>query len=105
MMSNATESPTGGTDEVKKLAALARLSIREDELERFSKEFESILTYISQIDALKVSTGARDLPLVRNVFREDGEPHETGLYTKKLTEQFPERDEDYLSVKQIITHD
>ncbi|HRH24090.1 MAG TPA: Asp-tRNA(Asn)/Glu-tRNA(Gln) amidotransferase subunit GatC [Candidatus Paceibacterota bacterium] len=93
------------TDDVKKLAALARLSIPEHDLARFSKEFESILTYISQINELKVSKEAKAVPTMRNVFREDGEPHATGLYTEKIAEQFPQRDGEYLSVKQIITHD
>lgn len=92
-------------DDVKKLAELARLSIGDSELERFSKEFDSILKYISQIDELKVTKDAKSLPIVRNVFREDGEPHEGGIHTEKLVEQFPKRDGDYLSVKQIITHD
>lgn len=93
------------SDEVQRLAALARISITKDELERFSKEFESIVTYITNINSLPSKGETQQRPLVRNVFREDGEPHASGLYTKKLVEQFPQRDDAYLSVKQIITHD
>lgn len=92
-------------EEVKRLAALARLSIEEHELERFSKEFESILKYIGQIEQLAVTKNHHTTPRVRNVFREDGTPHESSIYTKELTEQFPERSKDYLSVKKIISHD
>lgn len=91
-------------DDVRKLAALARIEVRDDELEKFSKEFESILAYISQIDSLKVS-GARKAPVTRNVLREDGEPHPTAAYTEAIVAQFPERDGDYLRVKQIISND
>ena len=92
-------------DDVKKLAALARLSIPDADLERFSQEFDSILSYISKIEGLKLSKEARTLPLIRNVMREDGEPHESGKYTESLAKQFPEREDDYLKVKQIISHD
>jgi aspartyl/glutamyl-tRNA(Asn/Gln) amidotransferase C subunit len=92
-------------DEVKKLALLARLSIADTELERFAKEFDSILKYIGQIDALSVSKDKKMLPRARNVFRADGEPHDSGLYTEKIAEQFPKRKGNYLSVKQIISHD
>lgn len=92
------------SDEVKKLAALARLDIPAEKLETLSKEFESILAYVNQIESLSVE-GVATLPQVRNVFREDGEPHEKGKYTEALAKQFPERDGDYLAVKQIISHD
>jgi aspartyl/glutamyl-tRNA(Asn/Gln) amidotransferase C subunit len=93
-------------DDVRKLAELARLSIADEELERFAKEFDSILAYIGKIESLNVSahSGGGNPPL-RNVFREDGEPHEKGTYTKKLVEQFPQKDGNYLSVKQIISYD
>ncbi len=94
------------SDDVQKLAALARLSIAESEAERFSKEFDGILSYIGQINELSIPDTAKGVrPPVRNVFREDGEPDETGIHTKAITEQFPERDGDYLVVKKIISHD
>lgn len=92
-------------DDVKRLAALARLDISDAELEKFSKEFESILKYIGQIDQLAVSTQSKATPAVRNVFRADGEPHEGGIFTEALAAQFPKRSGDSLSVKQIISHD
>ncbi len=92
-------------DDVRKLAALARLSIDEGDLERFSKEFDGILSYVGQIETLAVGEGAPAAPALRNVFREDGEPHAKGLYTEALAAQFPEREGNSLSVKQIISHD
>jgi len=93
------------TEEVQKLAALARLSIPEDRLQKFATEFDGILAYVGKLDELTLPEKGSALPDVRNVFREDGEPHEKGIYTEKLTAQFPERDGDYLSVKQIIKND
>lgn len=94
------------TDEVKKLAALARLSIPEGELESFAKEFEGILAYVGKLDELSLPAHhERPVPAVRNAFREDAEPHEPRAHTHALVEQFPEREGNALKVKQIISYD
>ncbi len=93
------------TEEVKKLAALARIRVEDAELEKFTSEFDAILAYIGQLEKLELPKGEKVRPPLRNVMRADGEPHAGGAYTKKLTEQFPAREGDALSVKQIITHD
>ena len=93
-------------DDVRKLAALARLSIPEENLEAFASEFDGVLAYVGKLDELSLpERGAGSPPTVRNVFREDGTPHETGLYTDKIVEQFPDKEGNYLSVKQIISYD
>ena len=91
-------------DDVKKLAALARIDIPESDLERFSKEFDGILTYVGQLNALEVSK-EKHPSVVRNVLREDGVPHEGGLHTSGVTNAFPDREGNALKVKQIISHD
>lgn len=94
------------TEEVKKLAALARITVDEQELEAFTKEFDAILSYVGQLEKLDVSPGATgEKPTLRNVMRADGEPHATGLYTERIVAQFPTRKGDALSVKQIISHE
>lgn len=94
------------TDEVKKLAALARIRVGDDELEKFTSEFDAILAYIGQLEKLDLSPASNlQPPALRNVMREDGEPHAGGAYTEKLAEQFPAREGNALSVKQIISHD
>lgn len=93
-------------EEVKRLAALSRIEIPEEELAAFAGEFDAILAYVGKLEELTLPTGAdRVLPTVRNVLREDGEPHAVGLYTEKIVAQFPEKEGNSLSVKQIITHD
>ncbi len=93
------------TDEVRKLAALARLSLSEAQVDAFAKEFEAIIGYVGQLETLDLPTAAEQVPTHRNVMREDAAPHAAGRYTEKITAQFPARDGDYLSVKQIIQHD
>jgi len=93
-------------EEVVHLASLSRISIPEGELASFAGEFDAILAYVSTLDELALPDGAGDtLPVVRNVFRPDGEPHAPGIYTEAIIAQFPERDGDSLSVKQILNHD
>jgi aspartyl-tRNA(Asn)/glutamyl-tRNA(Gln) amidotransferase subunit C len=91
-------------EEVKKLAALARISVSDSEVEKFAVEFDAILAYVGQLEKLDVKKSGSLLPYV-NVMREDGEPHEKGKYTDTLVEQFPQNEGNYLSVKQIISHD
>ena len=93
-------------EEVKKLAALVRISINEADLDKFTKEFDAILAYVGQLEALDLPTDASgEKEVLRNVMREDGEPHPTGEYTEKIVSAFPASEGDALVVKQIITHE
>ena len=92
-------------EEVKKLAALARIEVAEDELEKFTNEFDAILAYVGQLEKLDLPEGGAEKPALRNVMREDGEPTPAGTYTDKLVEQFPASEDDALVVKQIISYD
>jgi aspartyl/glutamyl-tRNA(Asn/Gln) amidotransferase C subunit len=93
-------------EDVARLAALARISIPENQLAAMAQEFDSILAYIGQLDELSLdrATVPADLT-VKNSFREDGVPHEKGMWTEAITAQFPAREGDALAVKQIISHD
>ncbi len=105
------------TEEVKKLAALARIKVEDAELAKFTSEFDAILAYVGQLESLNLPPASSlQPPVLRNVMREDGSPHEAGKYTEKLAEQFPSFAEAtegkpaseagvYLEVKQIIQHD
>lgn len=91
-------------EEVQKLAGLARIKVPEERLSTLVSEFDQILQYIDQLTALEVGEVTPLLPY-ENVLRADGEPHGKGVWTDALVAQFPERDGNYLSVKQIISHD
>ena len=101
----AIVSGMASADEVKKLASLARIQIAPEESEKFAKEFESILAYIGKLEELNIDIKTKMVPEVRNIFREDTAPHAPGAYAEKLVEQFPEKEGNLLSVKQIISHD
>ena len=90
------------TEEVRKLAALARIKVEDAELEKFTREFDAILAYVGQLEKLELPSVEEEKPLLHNVMREDSEPHTTGIYTEKIVEQFPAREGNALSVKQIL---
>ncbi len=103
-------------EEVKKLASLARISVSEEDLPKFVQEFDAILAYVGQLEELVLPTEVgTEVPMLRNVMRLDGEPHESGKYTERLAEQFPSlahategkssEEGVYLEVKQVITHE
>lgn len=102
----AASAASASPDDVKRLAALARLSVPEEKLRALAAEFDSILKYIGQLDELKLDRAATpEAPALHNAFREDGTPHPSGEWTEALVKQFPARDGDSLSVKQIINYD
>lgn len=92
-------------EEVQKLAALARIHLDGAELEKFAGEFDAILAYVGQLEKLELPKEKHEKLALRNVMRTDDEPHATGAFTEKLVAQFPAKEGNALSVKQIITHD
>ena len=60
-------------DQVRHIAKLARLTIRDDEVEKFSRELSAILDYVEklkEVDTRNVEPIAQVTGL-RNTFRED----------------------------------
>jgi aspartyl-tRNA(Asn)/glutamyl-tRNA(Gln) amidotransferase subunit C len=90
-------------DDTIRIANLARIELAESEAESFTLEISGILTYVDQV---KEITG--DAPpdkvvgAVYNVMREDGEPHEGGLFTEDLLNLAPKRKGEYVEVKKIL---
>lgn len=90
------------SEEVKKLAELARISITSEEVEKVRKEIESILKYVSEIQTVaQIKMPAKE-NVPRNVIREDDNPHAGGIYTDAVLNEAPKRDGDYIKVKKIL---
>lgn len=98
-------------DGVQKLAKLARIDMPDAEAESLSHEFEAILKYVGEIknaegaksagdDATSAARPA-DFPL-RNVLRDDANPHESGIYTDAILKQAPSSENGYVKVKKIL---
>jgi aspartyl-tRNA(Asn)/glutamyl-tRNA(Gln) amidotransferase subunit C len=90
-------------EEVKKLTELALLSVDEDEIDTLTGEIESILEYVSDIDTLAEGKDTkREKPELYNVMREDEVTNKEREYTKKILDEAPQTDGDYLRVKKIL---
>jgi aspartyl-tRNA(Asn)/glutamyl-tRNA(Gln) amidotransferase subunit C len=88
--------------DVEKLAQLARIELPESEKEGILNDLKSILGYIDQIEKADVSGVKEGEYLLRNVMREDVNPHETGVNTKEILTEMPESQDGFLKVQSIL---
>jgi aspartyl-tRNA(Asn)/glutamyl-tRNA(Gln) amidotransferase subunit C len=89
-------------EEVIKLAALSRLKLTDDEVTHMQHDMGAILAYV---DKLKGAKGVEHGPVMstnRNVLREDANPHEGGIHTKKLIDLAPKKEGNLVKVKKIL---
>lgn len=90
--------------DIEKLATLSRISVSYEEQKALKADIDSILSYIKQIKDITTKISPEAVG-PHNVMREDGEPHETGVYTKELLSEVPLVKGDYVEVKRIIDQD
>lgn len=92
--------------DIKKLADLARIEIKEEEQEQLATQIDEILGYVGQVSHVasqaSAMRGGVDDTQIQNVMREDASPHEPGTYSRDLINEFPEKEGDYLKVKKIL---
>lgn len=93
------------TEEVKKLAELARLALSDAEIEKLKGEIDSIIAYVDVIQKVKLPEKPEPSVYldIENVTREDASPHEPGIHTDALLAQAPEREGNFLKVKKILS--
>ena len=88
--------------DVRALAKLARIEVSDEELAKLEKEIPDILQFVETIQ--KAQTGKEaHAPTLRNVMREDENPHESGMHTETLLKAAPAREDDRIAVKQVIS--
>ena len=89
------------SDEILKLAGLARVDISSDEAENLRSEIDSILGYVGQIQ--QISEGETgEVTKLRNVMRDDVVTHKPLEYTEDILNSAPGREGNYLKVKKIL---
>lgn len=89
--------------DIEKLANLARINVPDAEKEGLRKDIDAILGYVGEIQKISPDLGvARAKPDLRNVMREDANPHEKGIFTESLLSSAPEREGQYVKVKKIL---
>jgi len=90
-------------EEVLKLAKLARVGISAEEAESLSHEFEVILGYVGQVKKItNYELRITNEHSLRNIMREDKNPHESGKFSEAILKNAPAREDDYIKVKKIL---
>lgn len=79
--------------DIKKLAELARIDLNEDSAAELTANIEDILSYVSSVEKVAGEAGAPEAGAVRNVLREDGEPHDPDEYREALLREAPSVDD------------
>ena len=74
-------------EEIKQLAALARIEIPEEEISKMQKDLENILDYVSELDQVTDDTVFEST--IGNVMRDDTQFHPAGQYTDDILQAAP----------------
>ncbi|MFC1802073.1 Asp-tRNA(Asn)/Glu-tRNA(Gln) amidotransferase subunit GatC [Patescibacteria group bacterium] len=88
--------------DIKKLTELARIDVSEEEQKELLGEMDSILGFIGQIQKADVDIAEREVGDVRNIMRDDVDPHESGKYTEGILREAPKTQKGYFEVKKIL---
>jgi len=89
-------------EDIKKLAKLSRIDISEQEEGELLADMEAILGYVSEIGEVATGKHAHEAGALRNVMREDKDPHMAGAYTEEILSEAPQTEEGFIKVKQIL---
>ena len=87
---------------VKYVADLSRIELKQQELEKLSKQLESILDFIDklkELDVKEVSPTSHILP-ISNIFRED--INRDSLTQEQTFSNAPDRQGDFFGVPKVI---
>ncbi|GBD05153.1 Glutamyl-tRNA(Gln) amidotransferase subunit C [bacterium HR20] len=90
-------------EELRRIAALAKLSFSDEEIERFRAEFERIVEYVSALDRIRALDELEPLDSVvshTNAFADDV-PHQS-LSTAEALANAPRHNESFFKVPKVI---
>lgn len=90
-------------DDVLKLAALARISLSDDEVDAFADELSAILGYVEQLSSVDVGglEPTNQVTGLTNVMRKDEVQH-YGYEPRELLKNVPATQDNQLKVKRMI---
>lgn len=90
-------------DEVDKLSKLARMNVSEEEKVKLTQDLTNILAYVGEIQEVVAELSEdMDAGNIRNVMREDADPHPQGMYSDEIIFEMPDKYGNYLKVKKIL---
>ena len=90
--------------EVEHIAKLARLGLSNKEIEKMEKELSLILDYFNLLQEVDVSETppAFYVSFNKNVMREDKLEEKDSNISKKILNEVPDKEDDYVKVKEIL---
>lgn len=89
-------------EEVLKLAQLSKLTLKDDQLEKFRLELESLLTYIEQLQSVNTVglQPTNQISGLTNVMRED--VIKENVSQKELLKNTPAIQDDQIKVRRVL---
>lgn len=89
-------------NEVEHLADLARIELREDEVEKLKTDIDKILCHFEELKELDTSAVSPVIggALIEDVYREDEIKND--FITEKSTEAFPESRDGFLKIPPVF---
>ena len=90
--------------DVDKLAEMSRIEMTDDEKNEIQKDLESILGYVSELQEVVAEEPPVEdrIGMLKNVMREDKDPHTESTYTKEVIASAPNSQSNYVKVKKIL---
>lgn len=88
--------------EVEHVARLARLELKEEEIEQFTRQLSDILSYVeklNELDTKEVEPTSHVLP-VKNVLRDD--ETSSSIERRRVLVNAPDRTEEFFRVPKVI---
>lgn len=91
-------------EDVEKLADLSRIEMTDAEKEEIQKDLESILGYVSELQevAAQEPPVAERIGMLKNVMRDDSDPHPERTFTQEIIDSAPMSEGDFVKVKKIL---
>ena len=88
--------------DIRALAALARLAVDDEDMEKLEEQIPAILSFAARIQEVAETVEPDMNPAHKNVMRADGNPHASGVHTEELLAAAPARDRNYVRVTQVL---
>jgi len=91
-------------EQVKNIAKLSRLGIKESEIDKYSKEISDILTYVEQLNEMGVicAEPVSQITGLESVTREDAKYEQKICSKEELLKNAPDIKDDSIKVKPVF---
>lgn len=90
-------------EEVKHIAKLARIELKEEEVEKMQKDLSSILDYFEVIKSAKLKSKSKiGKKIEENILRKDEASSKNLSFTNNLVARAPDKKDGYIKVKSIL---